>query len=92
MHDDDALNEFRIDHGIPNNVQIERPRSNDNANTIEGNGNWIPIRIWLIHQARLQFPISPMLKEVMARCHLTFMQVSINLVWTILTVDTLIRH
>ena len=30
-----------------------------------------------------------MLKEVMARCRLTFMQVSINFIWTVLVVDTL---
>ena len=26
MRDDDALNEFRTEHGIPNNVQIDRPK------------------------------------------------------------------
>ncbi|GFS36783.1 hypothetical protein Acr_00g0048010 [Actinidia rufa] len=38
VHNDAALNEFRIDHGIPDNVQIERPGPNENANNVEGMG------------------------------------------------------
>ncbi|GFS44222.1 hypothetical protein Acr_00g0089220 [Actinidia rufa] len=33
-----------------------------------------------------------MLKEVMTRCHLTFMQVSVNFVRIVLAVDTLMRQ
>ena len=43
--DDDALNEFRTDHGIPNDVQIKITRTNENADTVEGDWNRIPIRI-----------------------------------------------
>ena len=88
VHDDEALNKLRSVHHIPNDVRIEHPRANELANFVEGNGDHIPVRIWLIYQAGLRFPISPILKEVMARCHLTFMQVSVNFVQTVLMVDT----
>ena len=39
VHGDAALNEFRIDHDIPDNIQIERRRPNENANSVEGNEN-----------------------------------------------------
>ncbi|GFS32147.1 hypothetical protein Acr_00g0021040 [Actinidia rufa] len=48
--------------------------------------------IWLIHHAGLRFLISLMFREVMVRCHLTFMQVSINFVRTMLAVDALMRQ
>ena len=86
MHDDTALNQFRTDHGILNGLKIERSRSKEDANLVKGHGNWIPIYIWLIHQVGLQVPINLMLKEVMARCHLTFMQVSVKFVRTVLAV------
>lgn len=38
VHDDIALNEFRIDHDILDNVQIERPGPNENANSVEEMG------------------------------------------------------
>ncbi|GFY91097.1 hypothetical protein Acr_07g0012930 [Actinidia rufa] len=63
-----ALDKFRTNHGIPKDVQIKRPEPNEDTNLIEGNGDRIPIR------TGLQFPISLMLNEMMARCHLTFMQ------------------
>ena len=50
----------------------------------------ILVRTWLVYQARLRFLISPLLKEVMARCCLTFMQVSVNFDRTMLVMDTLI--
>ena len=78
VHDDNIMEKCRKDHDILNDISIERSGHRDEANTIEGNGNRIPIRIWLIHQVRLKFPISPLLKEVMARCQLTIMQVSVN--------------
>ena len=43
----------------------------------------------MIHQTSLRLPISPMLKEVMARCWFIFIQVSVNFVQTVLVVDTL---
>ena len=89
VHDDATLNKFWTDHGIPEDVQIKRPGPNEEANLVEGHGDRILVRTWLIHQAGLQFPIKLMLKEVMVHCHLTFMQVSINFVQTMLAVDTL---
>ncbi|GFZ11109.1 hypothetical protein Acr_22g0005070 [Actinidia rufa] len=74
VHDDAVLNKLRTDHGILANVKIEYPEPNENASLVEGHGDRILVCIWLIHQAGLRFPINPMLKEVMARCHLTFMQ------------------
>ncbi|GFY91439.1 hypothetical protein Acr_07g0016350 [Actinidia rufa] len=68
VHDNATMEKFRRDHNIPNDVAIERLGPREEANTIEGNGNHIPVRIWLIHQAGLIFLISPLLKEVMARC------------------------
>ncbi|GFZ11583.1 hypothetical protein Acr_22g0009810 [Actinidia rufa] len=59
------------------------------TNTVEGNKNRIPVRTWFIHQAGLRFPISPLLKEVMARCRFTFIQVSVNFVRTVLAMDGL---
>ncbi|GFS41435.1 hypothetical protein Acr_00g0074300 [Actinidia rufa] len=76
VHDDAALNKFRTDHGIPNDVQIDRSRPNEDANLVEGHGNKILVRICLIQQAGLWFPISRMLKKVMARCRLTFMKIT----------------
>ena len=92
VHNDEALNKFRSEHRIPDDVQIEHPRSNEITNFVKGNGNRISICIWLIHQAGLQFPINPMLKEVMSRYHLTFMQVFVNFVQAMLVVDTLMRQ
>ncbi|GFY98933.1 hypothetical protein Acr_13g0003340 [Actinidia rufa] len=60
---DEALEWYRAKHGIPANVHIERPEPNEIAHLVEGNEGRIPVRIWLIHQAGLQFPISPMLKR-----------------------------
>ena len=45
VHDDNALNKFKTDYDILDNVQIERPRPNENVDTIEGDGDLIPIRI-----------------------------------------------
>ena len=73
VHIDAALEKFRVDHGILDDVQIELAGPNEDANLVEGNEDRIPIQIWLIHQTGLQFSIGPMLKEVTARYHLTFM-------------------
>ncbi|GFS37635.1 hypothetical protein Acr_00g0053170 [Actinidia rufa] len=91
VHDDEALDKFRRDHGIPNEVLIERPRPRKDANSVEGEGNRIPVCTWLIHQIGLRFPLSPLLKEVMARCRLTFMKVFVNFAWTVLVVDALMQ-
>ncbi|GFZ09225.1 sorting nexin 1 [Actinidia rufa] len=64
VHDDATLNKFRTDHGIPEDVQIEHSGTNKNANLAEGNGDRIPVRIWLIHQVGLRFPISPIAEGV----------------------------
>ncbi|GFS42840.1 hypothetical protein Acr_00g0082000 [Actinidia rufa] len=68
VHDDEDLNKFRTDHGIPMDVQIEHPGPNKDSNLVL------------------------MLKKVMARCHLTFMQVSVNFIRTMLMVDTLMHQ
>ena len=73
MHDDATLARFMRNHEIQNDVVIERHGLRDIATTARGNSNHIPIRIWIIHQAGLWFPISLMLKELMARYGLTFM-------------------
>ena len=89
VHDDATLAQFRADHNIPDDVLIERACLNEDANLVEGEGNRIPVRTWMIHQASLKFPLSTLLKEVMALCYLTFMQVSVNFVRTMLAVDVL---
>ena len=78
VHDDEALGQFCADHNIPDDVLIERPDPNDDADWVEGEGNRIPVRTWLIHQVGLRFPQSQLLKKVMALYHLNFMQVSVN--------------
>ncbi|GFY96523.1 hypothetical protein Acr_11g0008290 [Actinidia rufa] len=78
VQDDDTLNKFRINHCIPKDVQIEHPRPNKDANLVEGHGDRIPVRTLLLHQAGLRFPINSMVKELMAYCHLTFIQVSVT--------------
>ena len=42
--DDVALNKFRTDHGIPEDIQIKRSGPNEDANLVEGNGDRIPVR------------------------------------------------
>ena len=66
VHNDATLNKFRTDHYIPDNVQIKRSNPNENANLVEGNGDRIPIHFWLIYQVELRFPISLLMKELMA--------------------------
>ncbi|GFY82787.1 hypothetical protein Acr_02g0010270 [Actinidia rufa] len=80
-----------MDHEIPNDILVERPNPNEVASTVPGHDDCILVRTWLIPQAGLLFLISLMLKEVMARCGLTFMQVSTNFVRTAFVVDTLMR-
>ena len=92
VHDDEALNKFRIDHRIPDDAMIERSGPNEIANFVKGNGDRILVQIWLIHQDWFWFPISPILKAVMARYHLTFMQVSVNFVRTVFVVNTLMHQ
>ena len=73
VHDDETLERFRRTYDIPTDVRIEHPRPNNVPRIVANNLDRISIRIWLIYQARLQFLISLLLKEVMARYHLTFM-------------------
>ena len=80
IHDNIVTKKFRGEHNIPNDTMIERSGPRKEANNIEGGGNRIPVCIWFIHQAGLRLPISPLLREVMARCRLTFMQVFVNFV------------
>ncbi|GFY87642.1 hypothetical protein Acr_05g0012810 [Actinidia rufa] len=75
VHDDTALEKFRANHGIPNDIRIERFGPKEDANLVEGNEDRILVRIWLIYQAGLRFFISPTLKKVMAVYRLTFKQV-----------------
>ncbi|GFZ06619.1 hypothetical protein Acr_18g0007890 [Actinidia rufa] len=92
VHDDAALALFRKDHEISNAILVERPDSNKVALMVRRHKDRIPICTWLIHQDKFRFLVSPMLKDVMARYCLTFMQVSINFVRTMLTVDTLMAR
>ena len=80
VHDDKALERFRRTYGIPVDIQIECPGPNNVPHVVVDNVDRIPIRISLIYKPELRFPINSLLKEVMARCRLTFMQVSINFV------------
>ena len=91
VHDDRAIEKLRSKYGIPTNVKIEHLRPNDVPHVVEDNPDRIPICIWLIYRAELRFLISLLLKDVMARCRLTFMQISINLVYTVLAVDMLMQ-
>ena len=72
VHDDITMEKFKKDHNIPNGIVIERLGPREEANNVEGEEDRISVRIWLIHQVGLRFPSSPLLKEVMARCRLTF--------------------
>ena len=49
VHDDAALAQFRSEHDILDNVPIERPRANEVAVVVQGNGDRIPVCTWLIH-------------------------------------------
>ena len=80
VHDDEALAQFCVEHNIPDDVVIERSDLNEDADWVEGEGNRIPIRTWFIHQARLRFPLSQLLKKMMALYRLTFMQVLMNFI------------
>ena len=91
VHNNAALDKIKEDHGIPDDIQLERSGPNEDANLVEGNEDQIAIRIWLIHQDGLRCPISSMLKKVMVLCCLTIMQLSVNFVRTVLVVDTLMR-
>ncbi|GFS41314.1 hypothetical protein Acr_00g0073700 [Actinidia rufa] len=91
VHDNAALAKFKRNHEIPNDVLINRPGQHKVATTIRGMNDGIPIHTWLIHQARLRFPVSPILYEVMAHGGLTFIQVTMYFVRTMLVVDNLIR-
>ncbi|GFY95170.1 hypothetical protein Acr_10g0005550 [Actinidia rufa] len=92
VHNNHTLVQFRRDHGILNNVIVERPDPIEVVVMMRGHGDRIPIHTWLIHHAELRFLLSPMLKKLMALCDLTFMQVYINFVTTMLTIDTLMRR
>ena len=45
VDDDTTMEKFRRDHGIPNNVMIERSGPREDGNIVEGNGNRIPVHI-----------------------------------------------
>ena len=92
MHDDVALVKFRMDHDILNVVLIELPGPKEVPAMVQGHGDRIPVWTWLIHQVGLRFSVSPMLNEVMAHCGFTFMQVSLNFVQTVLSVNNMMRR
>ena len=92
VHEDEALARLRVVHHIPHNVVIERPSPNDDHDWVEGEGDQIPVRTWLIHQAGLRFPMRKLLKTVLSLSRLTFMQVSVNFVQTVLAMDALMRR
>ena len=85
------ISKFRRDHGISIKVNIKAPRPCEVACTVKGNNDRIPIQIWLIHQLGFRFPISLLLKEVIANFCLTFMQVSMNFVQTVLAIKALMQ-
>ena len=89
---DATLVRCRRNHEIPNDVLIKRLGPNEVTAIVRRHDNHIPFWILLIHQLGLQFLVSPMLKEVMAHCGLTFMQASINFVRTVLIADTMMRR
>ncbi|GFZ19654.1 hypothetical protein Acr_28g0003590 [Actinidia rufa] len=92
VRDSEALAQFRVDHRIPDDVIIERPGPNDDADWVEGEGNRMSIRTWFIYQAGHRFPLSKLLKSVLSICGLTFMQVSVNFVRTVLAVEALMQR
>ncbi|GFZ00572.1 hypothetical protein Acr_14g0002070 [Actinidia rufa] len=92
VHDDEALARFCANHRIPDDVLIERPSPNNATNWVEGEGNHIPVRTWFIHQGGLRFPLRKLLKKVMSYYRLTFMQVSVNFVRTVLAMDALVKR
>ena len=67
VHNDEVLKNFRRTYIIPVNVLIEHLGPNDVPHVMVDNLDCIPVRIWLIYQAGLRFPISPLMKEVLAR-------------------------
>ncbi|GFZ19810.1 hypothetical protein Acr_28g0005150 [Actinidia rufa] len=75
VHDDVALAQFRANHNIPDNVLIERPGPNEDANLVEGEDNRIPVPNLVDPLGWAQFPLGPLLKKIMVLCRLTFMQV-----------------
>ncbi|GFS42554.1 hypothetical protein Acr_00g0080500 [Actinidia rufa] len=64
---DRALEKFKATHSILANVTIGHPRPNDIPHIAAKMPDRISIRIWLIHQAGLRFPINPMLKKPQTR-------------------------
>ncbi|GFZ16069.1 hypothetical protein Acr_25g0004780 [Actinidia rufa] len=90
--DCEALAQFHVDHRILDDVVIERPVPNDDADWVEGKGNRMPIRTWFIYQAGIRFPLSKLLRTVLSICRLTFMQISINFVRTVLAVEALMQR
>ncbi|GFZ09861.1 hypothetical protein Acr_21g0004600 [Actinidia rufa] len=92
VRDSEALAQFCVDHRISNDVVIERLGPNDDADWVEGEGNWMPIRTWFIYQAGLRFPLSKLLRTVLSLCGLTFMQISVNFVRTMLAVEALMQR
>ncbi|GFS32081.1 hypothetical protein Acr_00g0020710 [Actinidia rufa] len=92
VRDSEALAQFCVDHRIPDDVVIERPGPNDDVDWVEGEGNRIPIRTWFIYQAELRFPLSKLLRTVLSLCGLTFMQISVNFVRTVLAVEALMQR
>ena len=65
--DESVLAQFKRDHGILDDVLIEGPGPNVVIAIVQGNRDRILVQKWLIYQAELRFPISPLLKEFMAQ-------------------------
>ena len=73
-----AMAKFRRDRRILNNVHVAVPEPIKVATTVEG------IMTMVL--------TSPLFKEVMARCDLIFMQVSVNFVSIVLAVNALLHR
>ncbi|GFS35286.1 hypothetical protein Acr_00g0038870 [Actinidia rufa] len=54
VSDDDAMAQFKNYHDILGDVLIERLDPNEEAAIVQKHGDRIPVRTWIIHQARLR--------------------------------------
>lgn len=75
--------DYRLGHEIPKDVVPKLPAYHTELYQFEGRGNRIPVRIWMIAQAGLWFPLTLLLRKIMSMARLKFMQVSVNFMWSI---------
>ncbi|GFY87563.1 hypothetical protein Acr_05g0012020 [Actinidia rufa] len=63
VRDSEALAQFRVDHRIPDDVVIERPGPNDDADWVEGEGNRVPIRTCLCDFVRTVLAVETLMRR-----------------------------